>query len=97
MRKMMTKEVTSTTVKLAKIKHENGQVQAVSLPEEILLGNVTEEKAQKVMAKKHGHGVSVVGVEPQTNVYELEVEKFIEIARLKEDAEPGAETSEQAE
>ena len=97
MRKMMTKEVTSTTVQLAKIQHENGQVQAVSLPPEVLLGNVSEEKAQKLMAKKHGHGVSVVGVEPQTNTYELEVEKFIEIARLKEDAESVAETAEQAE
>ena len=92
MRKMMTKEVTSTIVSLAKIEAADGQVQAVTLPNETLLGNVDTEKAQKLMAKKHGAGVTVIAVEPKTEVYELEVSKFLEIARIRED-KPEADQS----
>lgn len=88
----MTKEVTSTIVKVAKIDMVEGQPQAVELPAITLLGNVDLEKAQKLVAKKHGAGVTVLSVEADTKVYELEVETFIQIARLKEDSETGAET-----
>lgn len=83
MRKMMTKEVTSTTVKLAKIDMVDGAPQAVTLEDEVLLGNVNEEKAQKVVSKKHGQGVSVIEVQPETKVYEMPVSEFIKIATLK--------------
>lgn len=80
----MTKEVTKTTVKLAKMEVVDGIPQAVSLPDEILLGNVSMEKAQKEMNKKFGEPVTVFSVEPDTTIYELPVEEFIEIARIKE-------------
>ena len=80
----MTKEVTSTTVKLAKIDMVEGQPQAIELEPMILLGNVNEERAQKLVAKKHGTGVTVLSVEADTKVYEMEVAEFIQIARLKE-------------
>lgn len=84
-RKMMTKEVTKTTVKLAKMVNENGVPKAEALEDEILLGNVTLEKAQKEIVKKHGASVTVFGVEPDTTLYEMPVEEFIKIATVKVD------------
>lgn len=85
MRKMMTKEVTTTTVKVARIEIQNGLPQAVSLEDEIMLGNVSQEKAQKHVNKKHGSGVTVISVTADTVVYELAVEEFIKIASIKTD------------
>ena len=83
MRKMLTKEVTSTTIKLAKMEVNEGQVQAVTLPDEIVLGNVSLEKAQQIVNKKHGKGITVFSVEADTKVYEMPVEEFIKVASLK--------------
>jgi hypothetical protein len=41
---MMTKEITKTTVRIAKMQVENGEVKIVKLPEETLVGNVKQEK-----------------------------------------------------
>lgn len=87
----MTKEVTSTTVKVAKIDMVEGQPQAVELEPIILLGNVDAEKAQKLVSKSQGAGVTVLSVEADTKVYELEVTEFLKIARLKVDGEPEQE------
>lgn len=87
MRKMMTKEVTSTIVKVAKIDLVEGQAIAVELEPITLLGNVDSEKAQKIVSKAKGAGVTVLSVEADTKVYELEVTEFLKIARLKEDTE----------
>jgi hypothetical protein len=84
-RKMMTKEITSTTVKLAKMEMVDGKPQAVTLPDEILLGNVSLESAQKQISKKHGAGVTVFEVVADTQVYEMEVAEFIKAASLKQD------------
>lgn len=81
----MTKEITSTTVKVAKIEMVNGLPTAVSLPDEILLGNVSLEKAQKAIDKKYTNKVSVMEVHPNTQVYEMPVEDFIKHATLKTD------------
>jgi hypothetical protein len=83
MRKVMSKEVTSTTVKIAKMEMVGDQPQAKWLPDEVLLGNVNLEKAQKEVTKKHGQGVTVFEVTADTKVYEMEVEKFIELASVK--------------
>lgn len=85
MRRMMTKEVTSTIVKVAKIDMVDGVPQAVELEPITLLGNVDSERAQKIVSKQHGAGVTVLSVEADTKVYELEVTEFLKIARLKED------------
>jgi hypothetical protein len=94
MRRLMTKEVTSTTVKVARIDVTSGKPVVVELEPVILLGNVDSEKAQKVVAKQHGNGVTVLGVESVTDVYEMEVSEFIKIARKRE---PGEEVSEDTE
>jgi hypothetical protein len=87
MRKMLTKEVTTTKVKLAKMEMVDGMPQAKELPEETLLGSLSMEQAQKAMSKKHGQGATVFFVEPNTVVYEMPVEEFIEIAKVKEPVE----------
>jgi hypothetical protein len=84
MRKMMTKEVTSTVVKVARIEVEQGEPKLVELEPVILLGNIDSEKAQKIVAKQYGLGVTVLSVEADTKIYELEVAEFIQIARLRE-------------
>ena len=87
-RKMMTKEVTTTTVKIGKIEMINGTPNVVMLPEEKINGNVALEKAQKLMNKKHGV-VTVFEVVPETQVYEMEVMEFIKVASLKKTEKEG--------
>jgi hypothetical protein len=81
----MTKEVTTTTLKLAKMEMVEGTPTAVSLPNEVLLGNVSLEKAQSFATKKHGAGVTVFEVTADTKTYEMSVEDFIKYASLKEE------------
>lgn len=83
-RKMMVREITTTTVKLAKMTVVDGQPQALALNDEIIIGNVTLERAQKEMKKKHGEGVTVFTLTPNTYTYEMSVEDFIKHASLKE-------------
>lgn len=83
LRKMMQKEITKTNVKLAKMDLQDGQPVAIPLPDETLLGNVSLEKAQKEMSKKH-QGATVFSVEPDTVTYEMSVEDFIKHATIKE-------------
>jgi Histone-like Protein p6 len=85
MRKVMTKEVTTTTLKLAKMQMVEGQPVATALQDEILLGNVSLEKAQQFATKKHGTGVTVFEVVADTKTYELAVEDFIKYASVKEE------------
>ena len=81
-RKMMTKEVTTTTVKIGKIEMVDGLPTVVPLPDEVILGNCSSEKAQKLMNKKHGV-VTVFEVIADTKVYEMDVMEFIKVATLK--------------
>lgn len=84
MRKMMTKEVTQTTVKIVVVKNVDGQITTEQLNDVVMVGNVSPEKAQKFAHKEFGLNATVVGVEPETKTYELAVEEFIQIASLKE-------------
>lgn len=85
MRKVMTKEVTTTKVKLAKMQMVEGTPSAISMEDEILLGNISIEKAQTLATKKHGAGVTVFEVVADTKVYEMSVEDFIKLANVKEE------------
>ena len=73
---------TTTTVKIGKIEMVNGTPNVVMLPDEKINGNITLEKAQKLMNKKHGV-VTVFEVIPETQVYEMDVMEFIKVATLK--------------
>lgn len=83
-RKMMSKEVTTTTVKLGKMVYQNGSAQAIMLPNETLLGNVSLANAQRQLNKKHGEPVTIFELQAETHIYELPVEQFIAIATVKE-------------
>lgn len=83
MRKMITREITHTTAKVSKIVSVEGKPQLETLPDEIFVGNVSMEKAQKEVNKKYGEPVSVFEVVSNTEVYELPVETFLEFATLK--------------
>ena len=87
MRKMMTKEITKTTVKIAKMTVENGEPKIHKLPDEILLGNVTMENAQKQLNKKIGEPVAILEIFPETTVYELPVDEFLKIAAIRQPQE----------
>jgi len=87
MRRMMTREVTKTTIKVAKLEMVDGEVKTVVLPDEIKIGNIRLERAQRMMNKKYGEPVTVLQVIPETTTYEMPVETFIEHATIKEDNE----------
>jgi hypothetical protein len=82
-RKMMYKEITKTTVRLAKLTVENGEPKMEKLPEEILMGNVKQEVAQKQLNKKFGEPVAILEIFAETTVYEAPVEEFLKIATIK--------------
>ena len=85
MRKMMSKQITKTDVKIARMIVEDGSPKAIELPNKVMLGNVSLEKAQRIIDKEYrGMSVIVLEVEPNTFNYELEVEKFMKIATIKE-------------
>lgn len=80
--KYMTKEVINTRVKIAKMSVVDGLPVAEPLEDETLLGNISLEKAQRAMKKKHGEGVTVFGVEPNATRYTMPVETFVELATV---------------
>jgi hypothetical protein len=85
MRKLMTREVTTTTLTLAKMEMVEGKPVATPLEKEVLIGNVSIERAQAHAKKKHGAGVTVFEVVADTKSYEMSVEDFIKHASLKEE------------
>lgn len=91
-RRMLTREVTKTTIKVAKMEVQEGKPVAVQLPDEVKLGNVKIERAQRMMDKQYkGQSVTVLEVQPETTVYEMEVEDFIKVARVKEEQQEDQE------
>lgn len=73
------REVTTTKIEMAKIDMKDGEVKAVTLPFETVVGNVDKEKATRLMKKKHGD-VTVTAVTPETTRYKMPVLQFMEIA-----------------
>jgi hypothetical protein len=82
-RKMLTREITTTTVKAAKMTVVDGQPTAETLEDVLLVGNVTLEKANKELKKMHGEGTTVFTVIPETKQYEMPVDVFLQYATIK--------------
>jgi len=80
MRKTLTREVTHTTVKLARMNIVDGKPEVEEMEDLVLIGNVNKEKAQRQVTKEFGHGATVLEVKPDTKKYKMAVEKFIELA-----------------
>jgi hypothetical protein len=88
MRKFMTKEVTVTTIKCAKVEMDkNGLPVVIPLNDLKQLGSVSSQKAQKLVKTLYGIGVSIYNIEENTQTYKMEVEKFIEMAELVTEGE----------
>ena len=87
MRRMMTREVTKTTIKVAKMEMQDGQPKAVALPDKVVIGNIRLERAQRMVQKDYDEPVTVLQVIPETTTYEMPVETFIEHATVKEETE----------
>lgn len=92
----MTKEVTSTEIKLAKLViGENGLPIAEVIPSHVILGEITLEKAQKLITKKYPTGTTIYGMEVTTDVYKMEVSEFIKVAtKVTEEDNTEEETDE---
>lgn len=86
----MQREVTKTTVKAAIMKVVDGSPVAEPIEDINLLGNVSLEKAQKEVNKLH-KGATVFNVEVDTQIYEMPVEEFIQLATIKEEVPAEAE------
>jgi hypothetical protein len=82
-RKMMSREVTSTVISLAMIEVVDGEPKMVQLPEEVIIGNVSMEFAQRLLNKKYGQPVTILEIVTDTQVYEMAVEDFIKHASVK--------------
>lgn len=87
MTKFINREITSTKVDSLEIVVENGQATLQPMEQEILVGNVDAETAQKLLIKKHGKPVQVVKVEADTKRYRMPLDKFIELAEIKPEKE----------
>lgn len=79
----MTKQVTKTTIRSAKMKMVDGIPKAIPLDNIVMLGNIGMERAQREIDKIYDNA-TVLEVEPRTEIYEMLVEDFIKIAKLKE-------------
>lgn len=87
MRTSMTKQVEFTVIRLASmhLNHE-GQPEVIALPDEITLGTLSLPKAKKHASKLYPDiQVTVLNVEHETKVYEMLVEEFIKVAKVKDD------------
>ena len=83
MRKTMTKQVTRSIIKSAQMDIKDGTPVAIELDDEIVLGNYDQAKAQKYIDSKYDKA-TVLNVEVERLVYEMEVEEFIKYASIKE-------------
>ncbi|HWI49887.1 MAG TPA: hypothetical protein VNU45_16870 [Rummeliibacillus sp.] len=81
--KMMQREVTSTNVEYAQLKVVEGQPE-VSKETKVLVGNVDAEKALKILTKELGSGVTILSTEVDSQIYEMPVDDFIQMATIKE-------------
>jgi len=87
MRKYMTKEVTTTTIKIAQVTvdTETGLPKVEQLEPVIVLGTMSKDRAQKRINKDFGMGVTIFGMEENTYTYKMKVADFIKVAELVQD------------
>lgn len=86
MRRFMTREVTSTLIKVAKMEtNEEGLPVANPVGEKTLLGNIKMDRAQKIAREEFGEGATVFHLEANTHKYRMPVETFVELADIVTD------------
>ena len=83
MRKYMTKEVTTTTIRVGKVVlGENNMPVVEELTPITVLGNLSQDRAQRRVNKDLGMGISIFGLEVTTHNYKMKVTDFIKVAEL---------------
>lgn len=87
MRRTLKRQVTKTTIKLARMEFKDGEAVSTLLPDEFMVGNVTLEQANRQMRKKHGDNVVVMALQANTDMYQMPLEDFIKYAEKVEDVE----------
>ena len=90
MKKTISRTIPVTHIQIAKLEEVDGSLQIV---EDVvsIAGNLSKEEAEKALIKQHGTGVTVKGIEVEVSLFELSVEKFIELADKKEASDELAE------
>jgi len=84
MRKTMTKEVTFTRFKMAKMEIVDGKAVTVELGEKELLGKWPNAKLRKEVYKTAGLGVIPYDITITTAVYKMDIETFLKHATFEE-------------
>lgn len=85
MRKQLSKEVSFTLIKCGLVgMDENGKPTITQLPDEVVLGVLSFEKAQKHVNKLHNTNVTIFHMEDYKETYEMSIEDFIKHADIKE-------------
>lgn len=79
----MTREITTTTVRSAQMTVKDGVPEAVELPDKSYVGNFSLEKAQRYIDKEYDNA-TVIEVLPRTEIYEMAVEDFMRLGKLRE-------------
>lgn len=79
------RKITHTTVSIATVEMIDGEIFTNQLEDLVLNGNVSIEKAQKIVDKEIGNKAMVLEVNTETNVYEMSVENFIKNSTIKGD------------
>ena len=67
---------------------KDGEVSAELLEPVTLVGNLSVEQAQREINKREefkGQTAQVIGVEPNTQLYQLPLDVFLELGTVKED------------
>lgn len=82
MRKTMSKQVTRSTIRSAKMEVQDDIPVAISNPDIEILGNYSVSRAQSLVNKKY-EGSIVLDVKVEKLVYEMNVEDFVQLATLK--------------
>lgn len=82
-RRVMTREVTQTKIKVAKLVVENGVPVVKDMDNVVVIGKRTKEWAERYVVREFGQGTVALDVETISNVYELPLEKFLEVATIK--------------
>lgn len=83
-RRMLTRQITKTTIKVAKMVITDGVPEAIALPDEVVIGSVKMERAQRLVDKKFEESVHVLEVHEDTETYEMPIKEFLELATIKE-------------
>lgn len=93
MRKVMQKEVVKTEVQFSTLEVIEGVPTIKTHDAKVFLGKVSEERAFKTISKEIKQTPTITAVEHKIERYEMEVERFMELAEKVEIVEKEEQTT----